>query len=107
MPPMKLTNCVQIAKPRPVPPYLRVVELSPCSKGLKMAACLDSGTPMPVSRTEKRTVDEDSPMDSRLTVTVTSPRSVNLTALPTRLSRIWRKRLASPNSSAGTCGATS
>ena len=37
-------------------------------------------------------------------VTCTDPRSVNLTALPTTLSRIWRRRSASPNTGGSESG---
>ncbi len=46
----------EIARPRPVPPYLRVVDASACVKALKMVANLSSGMPIPVSLTEKRSV---------------------------------------------------
>ena len=60
---------------------------------------------MPVSRTAKRS--------SRALVGVAlrrdarrrpRPRSVNLTALPTRLMRTWRSRVGSPTTAAGTSG---
>ncbi len=40
-------------------------------------------------------------------VTATSPRSVNLTALPSRLMSTWRSRPGSPRSADGTSGSTS
>ena len=40
-------------RPRPVPPYLRLVVPSACWKASKMMRCLSSGMPMPVSMTEK------------------------------------------------------
>ena len=39
-PPIRSTSCAEIVSPRPVPPYLRVVELSACANGSKIAACL-------------------------------------------------------------------
>ena len=46
---------------------------------------LSAAMPMPVSRTAKRSVALASDSSISPTVTVTSPRSVNLTALPSRL----------------------
>lgn len=34
-PPISITSCWTMESPRPVPPYLRVVELSACSKAWK------------------------------------------------------------------------
>ena len=53
-PPSSATRFVEIARPRPVPPYLRVVEPSAWMNGLKIAACCSCGTPMPVSDTLNR-----------------------------------------------------
>ena len=39
-----------MVRPNPVPPYLRVVELSSCSKARKIVSCFSGGMPMPVSR---------------------------------------------------------
>ena len=39
-----------IDRPRPVPPYLRLVVPSACWKASKMICCLSGGMPMPVSR---------------------------------------------------------
>ena len=51
--------------------------------------------PMPVSRTAKLSRTRCPARGSLRTVTTTSPRSVNLTALASRLSRIWRSRVRS------------
>ena len=50
---IKRTSWAEIASPRPVPPKGRVVELSACTKGRKIASCFSGGMPMPVSATEK------------------------------------------------------
>ena len=55
-PPISSTSCFEIDRPRPVPPYLRVVEPSPWVKGEKSAWSRSGGMPMPVSRTSKRSV---------------------------------------------------
>ena len=53
LPPINSTKRFEMAKPRPVPPYLRVVETSACEKLSKMVARRSAGIPMPVSETEK------------------------------------------------------
>ena len=50
-PPMSSTSCLEIARPRPVPPYLRVVEPSACAKGSKSCVERSGAMPMPVSVT--------------------------------------------------------
>ena len=50
-PPMSSTNCLEIASPSPVPPYLRVMEPSACTKGWKSPRTASSPMPMPVSDT--------------------------------------------------------
>ena len=42
-----------MARPSPVPPYLRLVEPSACWKASKMICCFSVEMPMPVSVTEK------------------------------------------------------
>ena len=95
-PPIISASCFAIARPSPVPPYFRVVEPSACVKAVKILARVSSSIPIPVSRTSNLRRRVDSVSSSTLTRTTTSPRSVNLTALPIRLSRIWRKRPGSP-----------
>ena len=53
-PPIRATSRAAIVRPRPVPPYFRVVEVSSCSKARKILSCLSRGMPMPVSRTVNR-----------------------------------------------------
>ena len=63
---------------------------------------------MPESETSKRrTSPVESPVRSRPTRTSTPPTSVNLTALPTRLTSTCRSRPGSPLTTAGTPGAVS
>ena len=57
---------------------------------------------MPVSLTAKRTVAWSSLCCARVTRTTISPRSVNLTALPTRFRRTCPSRPASPRTARGT-----
>ncbi len=100
---MSSTSWAQMARPRPVPPKRRVVELSAWEKGSSRVARADGSMPMPVSATRKCT--PSSP--SRETPTVTPPCSVNLTAFPTRLTRTWRRRSESPVTQAGTSSSMS
>ena len=59
------------------------------TKGAKSASMRPWGMPQPVSRTSKRSTSGRSP---RVTDSVISPWVVNFRALPTRLTRIWRRR---------------
>ncbi len=60
---------------------------------------------MPVSLTSTRTSIPPA-IGLPVTATVTRPRSVNLTALDTRLITTWRRRAESPRSHAGSPGST-
>src|SRR6185437_2105503 len=51
-PPSRRDSSRLMARPRPVPPYLRLVEPSACWKASKMICCFSLGMPMPVSLTE-------------------------------------------------------
>src|ERR1700730_4165989 len=48
-PPSISVNRCEIVRPSPVPPYLRVVELSAWVKEEKISFCLSGAMPMPVS----------------------------------------------------------
>src|SRR5262245_16198971 len=80
-----------MARPRPVPPLALVLELSTWWNCSKIRSCWSSGIPGPVSVTEtaKRPLRAPAAM-------LTSPASVNLMALPTRLSSTWVRRCSSP-----------
>ena len=60
--------------------------------------------PIPVSRTENLSFTRPAASSSTPTVTMTSPRSVNFTALFTRLMRIWPRRKGSPTRFGGMPG---
>ncbi|OQA08481.1 MAG: hypothetical protein BWY66_00963 [bacterium ADurb.Bin374] len=47
------TRCREMARPRPEPPYLRVVEASAWLNDWNSFACCSGVMPMPVSRTQK------------------------------------------------------
>src|SRR6266571_2666989 len=50
-PPQAATSFRQIARPRPVPPYWRVVDWSACEKASKIVASFSGEIPIPVSFT--------------------------------------------------------
>ena len=102
-PPRSSASLRLMASPRPVPPKRRVVEESTCSKAWKSAAWRSAGIPMPVSITSKRSrAAPGSVPGTGRTSRRTSPRSVNFTALPTRLNSICVTRVGSPHTSRGT-----
>ena len=125
-PPMRAQSRWQMARPRPVPPYLRVVEESTCENNLNSSFLFSCGMPMPVSRTAISmrqgsaravagpaagvgTVPEPwcgpgGGISAGDTSTETQPRGVNFTALFRRLTMIWRSRVTSPTIQAGTPG---
>ncbi len=124
-PPIICTSRDEIVSPSPVPPCRRRDEASAWANGSKMCWSLSAGMPHPVSLTSKcRTQKSDGgrqeePASSAFcgfsfcvlhsdfcictrTRTTTSPLSVNLMALPTRLMSTWRRRSGSPTRASGT-----
>src|SRR5215469_9339372 len=81
-----------IARPSPLPPLVLVAELSAWWNSSKILTCSPSGIPGPVSHTA--TLNE--PLRARALI-ATSPLSVNLIALPTRLSSTCAMRRSSPH----------
>src|SRR5213592_2382481 len=106
-PPMSATSFREIARPRPVPPYRRVIETSACVNSSKMVASCSCEMPIPVSRTRNRTDVRPSWYATTAADTSTSPCSVNLMAFPMRFIRTWRTRVGSPRTMCGTSGGTS
>ena len=105
-----------IDRPRPVPPYLRLVVPSACWKASKMIRCLSSGMPMPLSHTEKASTWPEvfrcslpglQPLSTRFTLSLTSPAAVNLKALDSRFLMICCSRLSSVYMAAGRAGSRS
>ena len=94
-----------MAKPKPVPPYSRVVDPSAWVNRSKTAVSFSDGIPIPVSETAKRNVPGRLAPLSFVTRTVTSPRSVNLMAFPTKFTRTCRRRWGSPIRPMGTSDA--
>ena len=101
-PPISRARRRVMARPSPVPPKRRVVDVSACSKALNRSPILSAGTPTPVSRTEKRSrsASVSAPISSQRSTT--EPRSVNFTALLIRLSSACDTRVGSPRSRLGT-----
>ena len=104
-PPISTARREAMVSPRPVPPNCRVMDVSAWEKASKMLACLSAGMPGPVSRTAKVSCASSPSREPSATSTATSPRPVNLIALPSRLSSTWRRRPGSPSSRSGTNGA--
>ncbi|MBK6400881.1 MAG: hypothetical protein IPF74_02495 [Rhodocyclaceae bacterium] len=78
------TRSCTIARPSPLPPKRRLMELSACRNGEKMSPSAAASMPMPLSRTSisRRVAPPTSVARQRM---LTLPFSVNLTALFTRL----------------------
>ncbi len=106
-PPIISTSLREMVSPRPEPPNRRVVVLSACSNASKIACCFSGAIPMPVSRMLKCRCSSVSVCRSLSTETSTSPCSVNLMALPTRLISTCRSRCGSPTTTSGTSARTS
>ena len=101
-PPIRLASSRQIDRPRPVPPNRRVVDTSACENGMNRRGCTSGAMPGPVSTTARRI----RPGPTRCASMCTSPWSVNLSALVMKLLRIWRTRVGSPVTPAGTSGSS-
>ncbi len=93
-PPIISTKRFEIASPRPVPPYFRVVDASACMNGRKSLVTVSSSMPTPVSAIAK-TSSSRSSMRRRATAICTSPSLVNLQAFAIRLKSTWRSLVAS------------
>ncbi len=100
-PPISSTSRLQIARPSPVPPYLRAVERSACWNTLNSRSACSGVTPMPVSRTENASSTWSSLRETTRAPITTSPTDVNLIALPTRLLSTCVSRNASPTRRGG------
>ena len=102
VPPIIVASRCEMASPSPVPPYFRVVEPSACENAWKRRPWTSGGMPMPVSVTANAEQHGVSVLFDQRGAHHTSPCSVNLMALPTRLVRIWRRRPGSPATQVGT-----
>ena len=105
-----------IERPRPVPPYLRLVVPSACWNASKISFCLSCGMPMPVSLTEISIASSTSrrigwlglqPSAAVRTERVTAPCAVNLNALDKRLRTTCWSRFSSVRMVAGSASSNS
>ncbi len=105
-----------IDRPRPVPPYLRLVVPSACWNASKIRRCLSSGMPMPESSTLNTSTGPAlfrwslaglQPRSALRTESFTPPVSVNLKALDSRFLMICCSRLSSVYMACGSSGSTS
>ena len=93
VPPMSSTSSRQMLSPRPVPPWVRVVDESACENGSNSRSACSASMPIPVSVTSKRTQRPRALGSPSVTRTVISPSEVNLTALETRfVSTCWSRK---------------
>ena len=105
-PPISSTSCAEMVRPRPVPPYCAWSSRRPARRPRRSAAACPAGC-----RCRCRAPRSAGTATGRLpsaTSTATRrprPRSVNLMALPTRLTRTWRSRPGRRRSASGTSGA--
>ena len=105
-PPITRTNCRLMARPSPVPPT-RYFASPTCSKGRKIFSMSFRAIPTPLSSTSKRNTASWLLRLIMRTRKLTSPRSVNFTALLNRLSNTWRKRRSSARKLGGRSAAMS
>ena len=89
-PPSSVESSRLMARPRPVPPYLRLVLASACWKASNTIFCFSTGMPTPVSVTSKATTElawlsamlsERQPVCAGTTRSRTLPWAVNFSAL--------------------------
>jgi hypothetical protein len=90
-PPINRDRRLEIASPRPVPPYRRVVDASACVNEVKTRASVASSMPMPLSVTRISIDTRSSARSVSIARTVTRPGRgkplENLMALLVRLTR--------------------
>ena len=103
-PPSSCASSRLMARPRPVPPYLRLVEASACWKASNTIFCFSTGMPTPVSVTSKATTElawlsavlsGRQPPFTGSTRSRTLPWAVNFSAFDSRFFRICCRRLES------------
>ena len=102
LPPNKATICLEMAKPKPVPPNWRSVAWSACSKRLKMCSCNSLGMPLPLSMTSN-----SNSFSWRVKRSSTSPWAVNLKALSSNWHSTSFTRNASKLTQSGMLGSSS
>ena len=95
------TSFLTMERPRPVPPYLRVVLISSCVKSSKIDSILSSSMPMPVSANSITRIISGCSFLIPFTEKCTVPSLVNLTELLTRFIIICFSRYGSPIKTGG------
>ena len=103
-PPSNSTSSLLMERPRPVPPKRRLMLLSAWVKGEKRPAWASGVMPMPGSLTSKRSRAVAASLARGMTRTSISPWSVNLMALPIRLTSTCSRRRGSPSRSPSRAG---
>ncbi len=93
--PSKDTRRVTMLRPKPVPPYSRVVDTSACPKASSIVAWRPSGIPILVSRTSRRNRTASSFISNISQRMFPEPFDVNFNAFDTRLLSTWRRRVGS------------
>ena len=112
-PPNSRASSRLMASPSPVPPKVRLVEVSACWNASKISSCFSLGMPMPVSEMAKAmTCGEDRsaaapnalPPACRLADSSTRPRGVNLNAFESRFLSTCFSPSGSVKTAPGTLG---
>ena len=112
-PPRRRASSRLMVSPNPVPPKVRLVELSACWNASKTSSCFSRGMPMPVSETAKastwgepRSAEEPNPLPpaSRVADSSTRPLRVNLNAFERRFFSTCCRRCGSVSTVPGTAG---
>jgi len=91
-PPSMCASADEILRPKPVPPYSRVIEWSACVNASKICPISSSVIPIPESVTLRLRRCSPSSYETSMR---TSPSDVNLIAFEMRLNMIWRRRTGS------------
>ena len=101
-PPISVTSCLQMARPRPEPAGFATRLSEILVKSVKSLAQSDACMPTPVSSTSMRTMWFVSVSVSLKQRTQIVPSFVNLMAFESRFSTTWRRRSPSPTTICGT-----
>ncbi len=107
LPPMSSTRRWLMARPKPVPPKRRVVELSACENPENIWLWFSPEMPMPESSTENSMLATPACNCFWRNDNTTWPCAVNLMALPPRLTNTWCRRMASPTNRGAMLGSMS
>ena len=95
-PPINVASSRQMARPRPVPPNLRVVDESPCWNARNSVFLHVLGRDADTGVGDRRSGPSPSVSSIGATSMLICPLWVNLAALLSRLTSTWRSRVESP-----------